>query len=240
MKLFNRIRFKMVEGKRTKNYLLYAIGELVLVIIGILIALGINNWNQDKQLQNDNVNLQKKVLLQLQMDINSIKTFQADLDSLNQTYLKVLGRDYDKSKVDGGGFIGTILFEVNTLSLDRRLTNLVENAKLDDSEASEAIIEINSTYKLYLKNIDDIEQIIFKRVIDNLEEIERTQDWYTELMIDLVCRNDCINYLLKSEIHKSRIASLRFLYINGYRNIIDDFYKKLELAKNDLESTISN
>jgi hypothetical protein len=45
----------MIENGRVKNYLLYAFGEIVLVVIGILIALQINNWSEeykDGQLEN--------------------------------------------------------------------------------------------------------------------------------------------------------------------------------------------
>jgi len=52
-KLFNNIRKKLVAEKpsttRTVNYLKYAIGEIVLVVFGILIALSINNWNEHKR-----------------------------------------------------------------------------------------------------------------------------------------------------------------------------------------------
>ncbi|WP_203292532.1 DUF6090 family protein [Luteirhabdus pelagi] len=43
LKFFRRIRKNLIEEKKVKNYLLYAIGEIVLVVIGILIALAINN-----------------------------------------------------------------------------------------------------------------------------------------------------------------------------------------------------
>ncbi|PKP13035.1 MAG: hypothetical protein CVU08_07500 [Bacteroidetes bacterium HGW-Bacteroidetes-3] len=46
IKLFRNIRKKLVEQGKTANYLKYAIGEIVLVVIGILIALQINNWNE--------------------------------------------------------------------------------------------------------------------------------------------------------------------------------------------------
>ncbi|ASV30717.1 DUF6090 family protein [Maribacter cobaltidurans] len=49
MKLFRKIRQKLVAENKFRNYLLYAIGEIVLVVIGILIALQINNWNQAKK-----------------------------------------------------------------------------------------------------------------------------------------------------------------------------------------------
>ena len=43
---FRRIRKRLLEGGSTSKYLLYAIGEIALVVIGILLALQINNWNQ--------------------------------------------------------------------------------------------------------------------------------------------------------------------------------------------------
>ena len=45
---FRKIRQKMLTENKFSRYLLYAIGEIVLVVIGILIALQINNWNQNK------------------------------------------------------------------------------------------------------------------------------------------------------------------------------------------------
>ena len=49
---FRRIRKKMADDNKPLKYLKYAIGEIVLVVIGILIALSINNWNETR-LQND-------------------------------------------------------------------------------------------------------------------------------------------------------------------------------------------
>lgn len=239
MKLFNKQRFQLLKGQRFQRYLLYAFGEIILVIIGILIALGINNWNQKQQLEKANLELQKKVLLQLDKDIRFIENFQKEIDSLNQTYLKVLGRDYDSSKLNEGSMLSTVLFDVNTLALDPQLNNLIENAKLDDSEAAQELIKINSTYKLYMKDINDIEAIIYEKMASNLTDIEKTQDWYSELITDFICRNDCINYLLKDEGHKSRIASLRFLYVNGYGSIVNGFHDDLQLASKSLQQILS-
>ncbi|WP_323788908.1 hypothetical protein [Psychroserpens sp.] len=239
MKIFNKQRFQLLKGRPFQKYLTYALGEIILVIIGILIALGISNWNQEKQLENANKDLQKKVLIQLDKDINAVGNFQKVIDSLHQTYLKVLGRDYDSDKVKDESMLSTVLFEVNTLSLDKHLNNLIDNAELDDSEASQQLIDLNSTYKLHLKKCDDIESIIFEKMKNNLAEIEKTQTWYLELITDFTCRNECINYLLKDEGHKARIASLRFLYVSGYGSLIGDFLDDLEMAKTALEAVVS-
>ena len=51
IKFFRKIRQKLVVEKKLRNYLLYAIGEIILVVIGILIALAINNGQQKKILE---------------------------------------------------------------------------------------------------------------------------------------------------------------------------------------------
>lgn len=50
IKLFRHIRQRLVTENKLNKYLLYAIGEIVLVVIGILIALQVNNWNEDRKI----------------------------------------------------------------------------------------------------------------------------------------------------------------------------------------------
>lgn len=47
IKFFRNIRQKLLVENRFNKYLLYATGEIIPVVIGILIALQINNWNED-------------------------------------------------------------------------------------------------------------------------------------------------------------------------------------------------
>ena len=49
IKFFRKIRQKLLTENKFSKYLIYAIGEIVLVVIGILIALSINNWNNVRQ-----------------------------------------------------------------------------------------------------------------------------------------------------------------------------------------------
>jgi len=56
IKFFRHIRKSIIKENRTSKYLLYAIGEIILVVIGILIALQINTWNTE----NDNKKIVRK------------------------------------------------------------------------------------------------------------------------------------------------------------------------------------
>ena len=45
LRFFRKIRQRLITDNKFSKYLLYAVGEILLVVIGILVALQINNWN---------------------------------------------------------------------------------------------------------------------------------------------------------------------------------------------------
>ena len=49
IKFFSKIRQRLLTENKFSKYLLYAIGEIALVMIGILLALQVNNWNEEKK-----------------------------------------------------------------------------------------------------------------------------------------------------------------------------------------------
>jgi len=67
LKFFGRIRYRQMELGKTPQYLKYAIGEIILVVVGILIALSINNWNEGRK----ELVKEQKVLIQLKAEYKS-------------------------------------------------------------------------------------------------------------------------------------------------------------------------
>jgi hypothetical protein len=67
IKFFRKLRWSSLSRKRFPKYLLYATGEIVLVVIGILIALQINDWNDNRKATNSEI----KTLYQLNIDLKS-------------------------------------------------------------------------------------------------------------------------------------------------------------------------
>lgn len=70
IKFFRKIRQRLLTENKFSKYLIYAIGEIVLVVIGILIALSINNWNEEKKDKAESV----KILKKLQAEFETNKT----------------------------------------------------------------------------------------------------------------------------------------------------------------------
>jgi hypothetical protein len=62
MRFFNKARLEQIKASGLRKYMMYATGEIILVVVGILIALWINNWNKEEQIAIANVQLQEKGL----------------------------------------------------------------------------------------------------------------------------------------------------------------------------------
>jgi len=69
IKIFRKIRQNMIKENKVSKYMLYAIGEIVLVVIGILIALSINNCNEKHIIKNKELNYLENIKSDLKVNI---------------------------------------------------------------------------------------------------------------------------------------------------------------------------
>lgn len=100
IKFFRRIRQEMLTENKYTKYLLYAIGEIFLVVIGILIALQINSWNENRKNRNEEIailqSLDKNLILAKKQSESLVSTEKDSKDVL----LFVLGKDTISSIID--------------------------------------------------------------------------------------------------------------------------------------------
>lgn len=76
IKLFRRFRQSLLNQGNPEKFLVYAIGEIILVVIGILIALQINNWNEVKNNRDVEISFYQDLLDDLEKDQQQLKDLQ--------------------------------------------------------------------------------------------------------------------------------------------------------------------
>jgi hypothetical protein len=99
IKLFRNIRQNLLNEGKTSKYLKYAFGEIILVVIGILIALQLNNWNQIQGINKQLKNYKTSLLSEIQNDLHELHR----LDSINLAStvdIKKYFSYYNKTAVD--------------------------------------------------------------------------------------------------------------------------------------------
>jgi hypothetical protein len=80
IKFFRRLRQDLVTGTKSIRYFKYAAGEIFLVVIGILIALQINNWNESRKEARE----EEKILSNLQAEfVNNLAQLKENIDGTN-------------------------------------------------------------------------------------------------------------------------------------------------------------
>jgi hypothetical protein len=68
IRLFRKIRHKLLSENNFSIYVLYATGEVILVMVGILLALQIDNWNENRKDQRTEERYMERLLHDLQND----------------------------------------------------------------------------------------------------------------------------------------------------------------------------
>lgn len=107
---FRKIRKNMADNNKPMKYARYAIGEIALVVIGILIALQINNWNEDNKAEKNEAYILNEILKNLDEDASLVDEIilQRTKASTSVIYLK----KYSSNK------------EINLDSLEYHMINL--------------------------------------------------------------------------------------------------------------------
>lgn len=168
IQLFRHIRRSLINQNKMGKYFKYAIGEILLIVIGILIALGINNWNENRKAKNNEKALVKK--LQEENNIN-LQTLSSDKDyrkELTQELEKftdfLAEKNIEEHKQELLNYIFTILRSTSYTFSDTNLVNYLNTHNEEDSFLNQELITL-------LSYINDLEFISTKAVEYKLENI---------------------------------------------------------------------
>ena len=104
IKFFRKIRQKMLTKNKFSNYLLYAIGEIVLVVIGILIALSINNNNEERKTRIKELNYLTGIKSDLNLNLTELKDYITTRETSVNSAETILEIFENKKEVDPDKF----------------------------------------------------------------------------------------------------------------------------------------
>lgn len=100
IKFFRRIREQLISENKFSKYFIYAIGEIVLVVIGILIALQINNWNEEKKDHTFEMRMLSEVKNALDNDIVYFKRMVRRYEKLDSSATRFIRLVHQKATFD--------------------------------------------------------------------------------------------------------------------------------------------
>ena len=216
IKFFRHIRRQLLRENRFTRYLIYAIGEIILVVIGILIALQVNNWNEQRKVEKAEV----KYIMALRGDLKRDLYAQDSIINFLQKKiqnLEVLANELRNERQD--------------INYKNAFASYTSSLGFPDFIANDHTLET-------LKSSGNIEAISNERIraiildyYDDVEVYYRTQEGVNNIMITLMMQNHVFNLNLGDDLSSTDNEHLKNIgqaQITAFSNQVIAYYLSLQ------------
>ncbi len=223
IKFFRKIRQNLLSEGKTGKYFKYAIGEIILVVIGILIALQINNWNENRLQQKQLLSVYERTLSDINNDIQEFTAIVKHHDSIEYIFKRVINDSITPDLFDVGL---SRLVTANSVATTLNTTGVNQLKALNTNDSlSLKIIEIYDQMKLII--IDNLE-ISINNESENLQKIFMEKyDWYPEYMSKTIMQNNSSkelqDYFLYSKEYRHHV-------VNNYNSRYPNYVTSVKLS----------
>ena len=261
IKFFRRIRQRLLSENKFTKYLIYAIGEIVLVVIGILIALWINSSYEKSKSEARFNQLLREVRNELAVNIRlaeEITEFGSLKDSVSSL---VLFGDVSREQYETEPELRLLIqnyysYYPKSNAFDR----LMQNSSRLTADYDSLLDQLKTIYVTYLEAINYDNQRVGQLVGDYQDLLKRTKPWFAEYAHSPVVSKGFTDHMMNDPFYKNHVAdywiltiinqlqmihNLRLDSYNVYRQLSEDLELKDELtpelmANFDLDSSVGH
>ena len=217
----------MLSERKTGKYLKYAIGEIVLVVIGILIALQINNWNEHRK-QNETLHGIYQIIKEdIATDIVEIDDFVDDYEKTRKpAFEAVLNGNLTKEDLQKHPEYLSVLDGYKDFAINQRGFELLKNQSNDMRIGNQNLTsKINLFYNKHLIEINIAAIEIMREFVYNLNEHKKSA-WFSSFLLHKETKG-VIDFMMNNPLEKNRITSYYMAY-KIYVKEIQEFKKNGE------------
>ncbi|WP_299122988.1 DUF6090 family protein [uncultured Winogradskyella sp.] len=234
MNLFSKFRRNLFKGNAVAKYITYAIGEIVLVVIGILIAVAINNANEIKR-ENELLNRYlKDYRSDLKLDSAIIATNLKVLDAKKPIYDLVLSDSLNKDVLMRNGGVFGLIFSYNPFKLQTKGYNQLQSHVSDNTvDMDSLVVSIVVNHAAYKELLDTTVDRIGKDIDDNLTYLKNNKLWLSDFLSNSITP-ETIDYFLSKDyknrvaMHKTYVFGNLYAFMKAYQNYITEINKELD------------
>ena len=238
IKFFRHIRKSLLmnlpagkAGNKTSRYFKYAIGEIVLVVIGILIALQINNWNEKRIIKEENNVILRNLNTEfsenlVQLD-SSLNYFNDVIEGLDQLLKLMRTQEGNLTNSEFDTILHKTFFTPNW------------------SPSSFVLVELKNSGALSKLSNNKLKSLLFKweREFDKMEQSKIGYIEYGSQYIEFITKNGSVRNLdalseRTKNLQKSIIAQNNpaLLKVPEFENRADNFYFLAVSIRNELKT----
>ncbi len=232
IKFIRKIRRRLLSENKFSKYLFYAIGEIILVVIGILIAVGINGWyntqKNEEKIKAILTQAQHNILVDLK-DAKRIFDYFIVIDSLSRNVLN------DKVTVKTNPRHIDITEKLVDFNTNKGgYLRLIDNLENLPEKYTDLMPYFNSIYEVLQADIDNANANLLATGVDSKFDRLYSSPQYGEYLMNQYSKEETANYLLNDPMLKNKTIDYvrRFRYLSWIANIFRvegiSLYKKLD------------
>ncbi len=202
MKIFRNIRQKLAAENKVMAYLRYAIGEILLVMIGILLALQVNNWNELRKQNIAETEFIEGVKKDLTQDKQYIKLVLREMEPRIEAFDLLNNKELSKTH-------------------NKNLTSVDSLLKIYFKSGERTFYPVSGSFQSAVSG-SELNNYKDKEIISSI--IKLYNSTYSRLIDNGKMLDDRWAYLRKKYIHESRTGNFPIMDNAGFSEITDDMY----------------
>ena len=246
LRFFRQIRQRFLTDNKFSKYLLYAVGEILLVVIGILIALQVDNWNEERIAAENTKVLFQEVSDELSQNIKNVDRIINLYIQKDSLYFKVLNRKVKHQDYRASEMLFYFPFNWDRTSLvEEDFKELLAKKRNLTGRQDSIFSELKDLYGTRKINTDKDDQMMQDTHLSFRDHMMYEQLWWSSHMTNFIVTDEMIQYCLTDPLYLNQLGEISLRergHLEGmlwFRSKALDLYEKIaEMLKIEKDSAL--
>jgi len=231
--LLRKMRQSLIPGQNAKRYFLYALGEIVLIICGILVALAINNKSAQLKSERDLNITYELIANDLRADTTQFGYILRSWKQYDSLYKNIIDHKVTPTDYRTNSRYRGLLFGYPIVVMHQTGYNiLLSSGTLNPSDTlAHKVLEL---YSFCNRFVPEMEKNMSDNVNRNMAMLSETQSWYSDVLSGKV-NEDFITYVTNDAQYRNLINNQYIYIFHNYLNLLKNLNNNMSLLLSALE-----
>ena len=241
------MRALSLASGNTSGYLKYALGEIVFVVVGILLAFQIDNWNDHRNSDLHAHHMYEQVQSELALNIYNCNTILALYRNKDTLVYDILNREVTRQDYRDHMEYGLVLLTQQEVEVSSEaFLNLVNSQDVFSKDQDAILLELKELYGNDKRALNIVNEIVTSNTLEYHKKFKNEQKWYADLFINFLAPEVMIDHCMEDPFYFNAVAHFQFInlrnhvrYTLNFRNRAIDIHERLSEEMNlEMDSTL--
>lgn len=235
MKFFRKFRERYLKEGKFTSYLRYALGEVILVVVGILIAVSINNWNESRIQKKNFKKVIRTIIQDIEGDLEEIHSIQSIYEKQEGLFTSSMEGTLTDSLILQSKMIKSLVTNYEPFNMETRGYKLL-NALPNDMELMNDTLVLSVLDKYsYFSEINRLNsQLLTANIERNIVDVVNRFPWFSKVFLGEY-PEEYVRYLKEDEIFRNKVGYQYALVYKNYLPILKKFEVEMKSISAQLD-----